>query len=143
MNILMSGAEQKPWVFPSDVTVTKGPLRTGDYSVAGLKDCLCIERKSLSDLVKTVIHDWIRFTKELNRMAGFDVAVVAVEATTDDLYAKRYLGDGDPESVMGKCHAITIDYGIPVVWWGSRESAQRTAYHFLKLASQKLQNRIG
>jgi DNA excision repair protein ERCC-4 len=139
----MSGAEQKPWVFPDDVKVIKGPLRTGDYSVAGLKDCLCVERKSLSDLVKTVIQDWLRFTKELNRMAGFDVAIIAVEATTDDLYAHKYLGDASPESVIGKCSAIMIDYGVPVVWWGSRENAQRTALQFLRMASQKLAHKMG
>lgn len=138
MRIIHSGAEQKPWVFPEDVRVLRGPLRTGDYTVEGLHTRLCLERKSLSDLVGTLMHDWLRFVKQLRRMAAMDVAVIAVEATPADLYAKKYLGDSNPESVMGKCSAIMIDYGIPVVWWGDRESAQRAALQFLTLAHEKL-----
>jgi DNA excision repair protein ERCC-4 len=138
MIIVHSGAEQKPWTFPPGVEVEKGPLRTGDYSVKGLQNRIVVERKSLGDFVSTVIHDWIRFTKQLRRMAAMDAAVIAVEATPDDVFLKDYVGKANPESVMGKAHAIFLDYGVPVLWWGTREAAQREAYHLLSLASSKL-----
>lgn len=139
MIILHSGAEQKPWAFPQPgVEVRRGPLRTGDYTVDGLQDRVVVERKSLGDFVSTVIHDWIRFVKQLRRMAAMDVAVIAVEATPDDVYLKDYIGKANPDSVMGKAHAILLDYGVPVLWWGTREAAQREAYHLLALAHAKM-----
>jgi DNA excision repair protein ERCC-4 len=136
--ILHSGAEQKPWTFPAGVLVKKGPLRTGDYSIEGLQDRVVVERKSTTDLVSTLVHDWLRFVKQLRRMAAMDVAVIAVEATPADIHDKKYMGDANPASVMGKCHAILLDYGVPVLFWGNREAAQREALHFLQLAAAKL-----
>lgn len=134
--LLIDQQEQRPWAFPGRACRTL-KLKTGDYSVLGLEDEICIERKSLSDLVGTVIHDWLRFVKELRRMAGMRAAIVVVESTPDRLYAKEYIGDALPQSVMGKCSAITLDYGIPVTWWGSREASQRTAEQWLVLAWEK------
>jgi ERCC4-type nuclease len=138
MKIVRAGNEQKPWSFPPEVEVIHKPVRTGDYTCLGLEDRLCVERKSLGDFVKTLMQDWLRFTKQMNRMAGMDVAVIAVEATVQDVVAQNYLGAADPKSVFGKCAAIQVDYGIPVLWWGSREHAQQLAYQFLRIAHGKM-----
>lgn len=139
MEILIDTRDQKPWAFPQPgVSVCRTKLDAGDYSVRGLETSVCLERKTLTDAVSTLMSDWIRFVKQLKRMAGMDVAAIVIEATPDDVYAKKYMGDANPESVMGKCHALYLDYGVPVLWWGTREAAQREAFHFLKLAHSKL-----
>jgi ERCC4-type nuclease len=113
-------------------------LCTGDYSVAGLEDRVRVERKSLGDLVNTVTQDWQRFRKELYRLAGFDLALIVVEADLGDLLAKRYESNAEPISVLGRCNACLIDHGVPVVFWGQRPQCQLAVERFMGLVVKKL-----
>jgi ERCC4-type nuclease len=82
LKIVIDTREQKGWTFnPKQVDVVRRALWAGDYSVVGLEREIAIERKSLGDFVQTVIHDWLRFRKELIRLSGYQLAVIAVEAT--------------------------------------------------------------
>ena len=53
--IVTDSREQTPLVFTRFPTITAG-LVTGDYSVRGLEDHFAIERKSIADLVGSVIQ---------------------------------------------------------------------------------------
>ena len=47
-------------------------LDTGDYSLEGLEDKVCIERKaSVVEFANNVGHDAVRFAKEIERMKKF------------------------------------------------------------------------
>lgn len=146
--ILIDNQEKKPWAFPSDqFVVSTANLFTGDYTIAGFEERVTIERKSGNDFVSSVIHDWLRFKKQLIRMAGFDDAIIAVECTIDDIKNCRYDDDerdegkhrsqANPESIIGKAHAITIDFGVPVLFWHNRTYAQAEAAHYLRLVADK------
>ena len=136
--VFIDTREQRPWTFPEPTfTVEKRTLRTGDYTIAGLEDCVTLERKSLGDFVDTVIHDWIRFRKELRRMAGFDYAAVVVEADISDVAEKRYDTQANPESIFGRAADITIDHGIPVLWWGSRSLCEPRVWQFLRILAKR------
>ena len=67
--ILIDSREQKPLVF-SNLPNEQATLTTGDYTAKGLSDVLCIERKSVPDLVGTLFNttNRKRFEKELQRM---------------------------------------------------------------------------
>jgi ERCC4-type nuclease len=140
LNVVVDTREQAPWPFdPNDVTVTQAALRAGDYSVAGLEGRVALERKSLGDYVNTVIHDWLRFRKELTRLSGYDVAAVVVEADLRQVYDHEYESDAAPNSVLGRTHGILIDHGVPVLWWGpDRIRCAHAAYRMLALALKKL-----
>ena len=99
----------------------KTSLFTGDYTIKGLESILTIERKSLGDWVKTCIHDWIRFRKQLYRMAGMDLAAIVVEANVGDVWERKYETEALPQSIIGKAHACLIDHGVPVIWGGDRK----------------------
>lgn len=131
--------EQKGWTFePRQVVVSRRKLDAGDYSVAGLEGRVALERKSLGDFVQTVIHDWIRFRKELNRLAGLDAAAVVVEADIGRVYRHEYESEALPASVLGRANGIYLDHGVPVLWWGDRRTAADMAHRFLLLAWRKL-----
>lgn len=66
-------------------SVRKG-LKTGDYSVEGYEDQICFERKSIPDLVGTLIGGHERFLREMERMKSFDTKYILVERTPDRLY---------------------------------------------------------
>jgi ERCC4-type nuclease len=140
--VVMSDQEKRPWLFdPELVVVHKRYLRTGDYTLLGLEDQITLERKSLGDFVNTVIHDAIRFRKELVRMSGFDVAAIAVEADVGMVLRHEYESDVEPASVLGKAHGLFLDHGVPVFFWGGPETAAVMAYRLLLLADKKLQHR--
>lgn len=56
-------------------------LSTGDYSLVGLEDVVRVERKSLSDLLSCCGTDRERFERQLERLRGFPVGVLAIEAS--------------------------------------------------------------
>ncbi len=133
--IIIDTREQRGWAFdPAQVLVTRRALPAGDYSLAGLETRVALERKSLGDFVSTVIHDWLRFRKELVRLSGYDVAAVCVEADIGRVYRHEYESEASPASVLGRANGILLDHGIPVLWWGDGKSAADMAHRLLLLA---------
>ena len=55
LKIIVDTREQQPWSFDfNEIAVAK--LDTGDYSVAGLEEILCIERKkSVSEIANNIV----------------------------------------------------------------------------------------
>lgn len=139
LHIVIDTREQRNWTFaPAQVVVSRKALPAGDYSLAGLEHRIALERKSLGDLVNTVIHDWLRFRKELVRLSGYDVAAVVVEANLEQVFRHEYESEALPASVLGRCNAIFLDHGIPVLWWSDWKTAAEMAHRFLLLAWRKL-----
>lgn len=68
--------------------IIRAKLDTGDYSIEGLQDYLCIERKgSVQEFAQNVIQD--RFTRELNRM-NHKYCYVILEFTLEELLRYPY-----------------------------------------------------
>lgn len=144
--LIIDSRENLPWSFPDGVRTERRGLPEGDYamvgptglySIDGMERRVVLERKSLGDFVSTVINQWIRFRKELNRLSGYDAAAIVVEATLGDVLAHRYESRAVPAAVTGRAHAIELDHGIAVHFWGPREEAQVVAYQWLRLAWEK------
>jgi DNA excision repair protein ERCC-4 len=136
--VIVDTREQRSWSFdPKLFDVQRSTLTTGDYSIVGLENVVTVERKSLGDLVSTVTHDWIRFRKELYRLAGFQFAAIIVEADSSDLWEHRYEAQVDPASVWGRCNDCFISHGVPVLWWGSRKYCEPAAGRLFKLLARK------
>jgi len=137
--VVVDTRERTPWdLNPAFFEVEVATLRTGDYTISGLEDCLTLERKNLGDFVQTVTADWLRFRKQLYRMAAFDVAAIVVEADLADVFAHKYESDADPASVVGRANGIYLDHSIPVFWWGPRATCTPMVERFLLLAAKKL-----
>lgn len=137
--IIADTREQQPYDFPCE-TVRRA-LVAGDYSVEGLEDQVAVERKSLSDFVHTVIHDHERFGRELLLLSTYAAACVVVEADLDAVL--RGLRQDDlrgvkPESVLGAALHVTLSYGVPVFWCGSRQAARAFTEMFLRMAVRKM-----
>ena len=64
--IIIDTREQQPWTF-NNHTVANRKLDTGDYSIEGLENILCIERKkSASEFANNIVES--RFKDVLMRM---------------------------------------------------------------------------
>jgi hypothetical protein len=75
------------WTFPSS-PVCEGTipqaLKTGDYTLVGYEEILTIDRKgSLAEFVGNLQQK--RFERELQRMAGFEVAAVFLEFDFEEM----------------------------------------------------------
>jgi DNA excision repair protein ERCC-4 len=133
--VIVDTREQRPWPFAPELFAVKSAAAfAGDYILDVPHPVIAIERKSLGDFVGTVVHDWIRFRKELYRLAHYDAAVIAVECDLADIWEHRYESDAIPESIIGRANSCLVDHGVPVVFWGDSAHAARMAARLLTLA---------
>jgi ERCC4-type nuclease len=119
--VIIDSREQKPFSFArfknwiADEQV--GTLQTGDYSVVGMEHLICLERKSLGDLLSTLMHQRDRFWRECERMTKFKYRAILVEAdylTLKSNYTGEY-SQAHPNGVVGTLDALEAKYQIPVI----------------------------
>ena len=133
ITVVVDTREQEPYHFdPESVTAVRRALHAGDYSLEGWEDQVAVERKTLEDLVGTVIRSRKRFSKELERLAGFESACILVEASLSDILAERYRSGAHPNAVLGAVLSIVVDFDIPVFFCSDRQSACRFVEGYLR-----------
>jgi len=60
-------------------------LKTGDYTLEGMESLLCLERKSLADIVACTVTYRRRFIASCSRLARFTWKAIIVEVTFEDI----------------------------------------------------------
>lgn len=140
--VIVDTREKRPLDFDAaKVDSMRGTLPTGDYSVQGLESKVCIERKSLEDLVNTVVHDRPRFERELERMRSFDFKAVLIEASLADVRDHRYRSQASPASIFGSVMCMHVDYGVPFIWCHDRAIAGRVCERLLRRYYERQQEK--
>lgn len=132
---VVDNAEQLPFDM-SPMRSVVASLETGDYSILGLEHQICIERKSLPDLVGCCGTERNRFEKELQRMLAHPARCVVVEASWADLQAGAWRSKLTPQSATGSVLAW-IGSGVPFLFAGSREAAQQATVRLLYSAARR------
>jgi ERCC4-type nuclease len=123
--IVVDTREIEPYSFdPERVAVIRRALPAGDYSLDGLEDRVAVERKTLDDLVTTVIRSRDRFRRELKLLREYKAACIVVEADLAEVLAGRYHSGAHPSAVLGAVVSIVIDYGVPVFFCSDRQVAR-------------------
>lgn len=101
-------------------------LDTGDYSLAGMENSVCIERKgSVTEWAGNILE--ARFVRELERMAGFQYKYIVLEFTAGDLI--RY-PLGLPQNLrakikingqylLAKTLEFELEYGVKIIFAGN------------------------
>lgn len=133
IRIIVDTREQQAYSFACPVVHRK--LDAGDYSVDGFSNRVAVERKSLADFTHTVIHDFARFSQELEKLARLDAACIVVEADLDAVLRGQHtaaLRHTTPRSLLGASVFIAIRYRVPVHWCGSRQAACAFTDAFLR-----------
>ena len=110
-------------------------LDTGDYSLQGLEDKLCIERKGrISELAINLGKDKARFMREMDRMKEFPFKFLILEFSLDDVL-KFPEGADIPQSNMSKVRItgryllkmlieIQMQYNIPIYFCDNKKNAK-------------------
>lgn len=126
MTIIEDSREQTPLSFAGfrGVDVVRQGLKTGDYSIQGYEDKICFERKSVPDLVGTLIGGHERFLREMDRMKDYDVKYILVEHTAGTVYryCERHGWEQKFDTIMQSLLAYAYHYGVRVRFCKDRES---------------------
>jgi len=95
-------------------------LKTGDYTVEGMEKLLCLERKSLADVVACTVAHRRRFLAACDRLARFPWKAILVEATLEDIKggyeSVDFPSEVHPNAVCGTLDAIEAKFSIPVIY---------------------------
>lgn len=97
----------------------KKALRVGDYSVEGMEDLLIIERKSLTDLITTLMQQRQRFFEMCDKMAKYRWRALLVEASYEDVktvYGYDLNTSAHPNAVSGSLDALEAKFSTPVIY---------------------------
>lgn len=122
--IIVDTREQAEYSFACETIRRK--LDAGDYSVDQFEHLVAVERKSLRDFVGTVIYDFDRFARELEKLSAMDAACIVVEADLDQVLRGKQqeaLRSVSPHALLGAATYIGLRYRVPVYWCGSRPAA--------------------
>jgi len=134
--IVIDTREQNGYSF--SVPAVRRKLDAGDYSVEGFEERVAVERKSLPDFVRTVIHARRRFHAELRRLTRYEFACIVVEGSQQDIQTGKYPGRAHPNAILGSATSICVDWGIPVHFCGNRQTARQFVEEFLLQCHAKL-----
>jgi ERCC4-type nuclease len=133
--IVVDTREQKPYDFENSLRCA---LPAGDYSLEGLEHCIAIERKSMDDLVHTLLAGKCRFRVELEKLQAYDYACIVVEGSLTDVLAGSYRSQVRPESLLGMICAVQLEYQpVHVVFCGDRPHAVAYVSELLKLIDHR------
>jgi hypothetical protein len=96
--VIRDTREQQGWTFSESAycagTVIR-TMKTGDYTIEGLENFLCVERKkNVVEFAKNIIE--ARFDRELVRLNVFPMAFIVLEFTIEDIM-RWPLGSGIPK----------------------------------------------
>jgi len=136
--IIIDTREQEPWSFTC--ATLRRALPAGDYSVEGLEGAVAVERKSLADFTRTVLHEFPRFAAELDQLAQLPHACIVVEADLDHVLrgqAADVLRGASPESLLGAAVHIQARFHVPVLWCGSRQAARAFTDAYLRMVARE------
>ena len=134
--ITIDTREQDPYAYPPEyATVTSQCLKTGDYALTG--DHWPIERKSVSDLIGTIISS--RLEGQMQRMraqVGPDrIMVICVDGDKQAFATWKHwprCGRASCAWAFSELYRIAYEYKVCVDWNPSRRWAAMSCWRWLR-----------
>lgn len=138
--IIIDTREQQPWEFQNCATASR-KLDTGDYSVEGYEDILCLERKkSVSEIANNITEK--RFIDVINRMKQYKYSFLILEFDLEDILSYP-IGSNVPKHMWNKIkispgfilkHILELQlyHNIKVLFCGCPTNATKIATALMK-----------
>lgn len=138
--VIIDTREQQPWEFER-VAYANRKLDTGDYSVEGYENLLCVERKKSVGEIATNITEK-RFKDVLERMQQYKYSFLIMEFDLEDIY-QFPIGSNIPKRLWNTLRVssgfiiknlleIQLQYGIHVLFCGDATNASKIALTLMK-----------
>lgn len=143
MKILVDTREQLAYDFSMlDAQIERATLPSGDYSLPSFQDRVGIERKELNDLIACLMGpNRERFEKELARLARYDLGLVVVEASLEDVAQGRYRSEMKPHAALQSILSFQVRYRVPFVWAGDRKGGEYVTFWSLAKYLREIEER--
>jgi len=133
--ILVDTREQNPFSFARFQGwfsgVEKKPLAIGDYSVAGLEDVCAVERKDLSDLVRSFTVDRSVFVERLRRMSEFPDRLLIVTAALSQVKSRYEHSPANPNQITQSLIATLAGLRVPFLCVETHELGEEIVASYL------------
>jgi ERCC4-type nuclease len=139
-HIIVDTREQHPWAFDHmEKTVSK--LDTGDYSLRGLENIFCIERKgSVSEFANNITEK--RFKDVIDRMSTIQHAFLLLEFDLEDVLiypvgsnVPKRMWDRlkiSPKFILKHLIELQILHNIKVIFCGDASNAEKMAISIMR-----------
>lgn len=138
--IIIDTREQQPWSFEHYTTASR-KLDTGDYSIEGLEDIVCIERKkSINEVANNITES--RFIDVVDRMSKYKYAFMLLEFDLEHVLnypigsnLPRRLWDKvriTPAFIVKHILELQLNHNIKVLFCGCASDAEKMAEYILK-----------
>lgn len=121
--VIVDTREQTPFEFTNHrnwiAGIKRHKLAAGDYSVEGMERLLALERKSLTDLITTLMQHRATFFKSCERLSRYRWRALLVEANYEDIkspYDEELWTGAHPNAIAGSLDALEARYRIPVIY---------------------------
>lgn len=103
--------------------ITRKTLHHGDYSVLGMENMVCVERKQTSDFLSYIGSERKKTTRKLTAMKDmyWKALVIETENPFDIPDYSRMI----PEHIRGNLVSICVRYGLHVYWHKDRTELER------------------
>ena len=133
--------EQLPFAWKG-VECQTATLQCGDYSIIGMEQVVCVERKSFADFYGCLTDGRERFENSLHRLAAVRYPLVVIEASMSDLLSRyTYVAAGGVESTSQVPPLVAQNsllswqarYRVPMLLCGERSAASRMTLQHLDL----------
>ncbi len=142
--IIIDTREKNPWCFEYGeyvIGTINEKLDTGDYTVKGLENKLCIERKqSVSELAQNFTQD--RFKNELTRMEKIEHKFLLLEFSMNDIIDYPVNSDIPKRMwdklkvkgshILGFIDSIQLHRKINILFCENHTNARDTAYRIMR-----------
>lgn len=106
-----------------NIEVVRTKLDAGDYSIACYENVISFERKSVQDLVGTLVGGHQRFLRELERMKDYEEKYILVEHSPTILYSYcvKHGWENKFNIIIQSLLAYACHYGIRVRFCKDRD----------------------
>lgn len=139
-HIIVDTREQQPWSFDHmEKSISK--LDTGDYSLKGLEDIFCIERKgSVSEFANNITEK--RFKNVVDRLSKIQHAFLLMEFDLEDVLIYP-VGSSVPKRMWSKLritpkfllkhiNELQILHNVKVIFCGNASNAEKMALSLMR-----------
>lgn len=149
LTVIQDTREQTPWIFDYEKGIAQkiSTLKTGDYTLEGFEQKLCIERKgSIEEFANNLGREFSRFKKELIRMDEFEHPFIVCEFPLRDLieypfhHQNRKLQETAKISgryLLKQINEIQLDHKVKIIFCGNKFYAIKLVTSLMKRIHEK------
>jgi ERCC4-type nuclease len=111
--------------------IEKKALALGDYSVAGLEDSCIVERKDLSDLVRSFTTERPVFVERLRRMSAFPDRLLVITAALSQVKSRYEHSPANPNQITQSLIAALAGLRVPFLCVETHELGEEIVASYL------------